>query len=148
MRRLPVGTHPVHWHTITVMPPPNQPEVHFYNKLNPIWWFGNVDDPKPPVWYRPNDKHRLAKWRWRNPLHNFDHYVIGIADKKFVRSGRYPERNSNPKGGWDFEVARRNLLWLPFASCQRGRFNFYWGWREHGSFGIKLNYSRPPEKVI
>jgi len=144
MKRPPTGTNSVPWHTITVTPPTNQPRIHFYNKLNPVWWLGNIDDPAPPAWYRPDDKHRTTKWRWRNPFHNFDHYVIGVADKKFARSGRWPERNSNPNGGWDFEVARRKLVLLPFLSWQRGRFNFYWGWREHGSFGIKLNYSRPP----
>ena len=147
MKRPPAGTNSVHWHTITVVPPPNQPRIHFYNKLNPVWWFGNVDDPTPPAWYRPGDKHRTTKWRWRNPFHNFDHYVIGVADKKFVRSGRYPERNSNPNGGWDFEVARRKLALLPFLSWQRGHFNFYFGWREHGSFGIKLNFSKPPDQL-
>jgi hypothetical protein len=146
MKRPPTGTNAVRWHTITVMPPSNQPKIHFYNKLNPVWWFGNIDDPIPPAWYRPDDKHRLAKWHLRNPFHNFDHYVIGVSDRKFVRSGRYPERNSDPNGGWDFEVARRKLALLPFASYQRGNFNFYFGWRERGDFGIKLNYSKPSKK--
>ena len=146
MKRPPAGTNSVRWHTITVTPPASQPKIHFYNKLNPVWWFGNIDDPTPPAWYRPDGKHRVGKWRLRNPFHNFDHYVIGVADKQFVRSGRYPERNSNPNGGWDFEVARRKLALLPFTSYQRGGFNFYFGWREHGSFGIKLNFSTPPAK--
>ena len=47
-------------------------------------------------------------------------------------------------GGWDFAVARRKLVLLPFISYQRGSFNFYFGWREHGNFGIKLNVSAPP----
>jgi hypothetical protein len=146
MKRPPAGTNSVRWHTITITPPTNQPKIHTYNKFNPVWWFGNIDDPKPPAWYRPNNKHRQAKWHLRNPFHNFDHYVIGVADKKFARSGRYPERNSNPNGGWDFEVARRKLALLPFISYQRAKFNFYFGWREHGSFGIKLNFSAPPAK--
>jgi hypothetical protein len=50
------------------------------------------------AWYRPGDRHRDLKWSFRNPFHNFDHYVIGIADKSFQRSGKYPERNSNPRG--------------------------------------------------
>jgi hypothetical protein len=51
------------------------------------------------------------------------------VDKEFVRSGKYPERNSSPQGGWDFAVARRKLVLLPYFSCSRG------------SFGIKLNVS-------
>jgi transposase len=29
----------------------------------------------------------------------------------------------------------------------RDRFNFYFGWRERGNFGIKLNFSKPPKSV-
>ena len=97
MMRPPAGTNSVRWHTITVTPPASQPKIHFYNKLNPVWWFGNIDDPTPPAWYRPDDKHRVGKWRLRNPFHNFDHYVIGVADKKFVRSGRYPAEEFKPE---------------------------------------------------
>ena len=146
MKRPPAGTNTVRWHTITVTPPTNLPAIHICDKLNPVWWFKNSDEPVPPAWYRPNDKHRVTKWHFRNPLHNFDNYVIGVADKEFKRSGKYPERNSNPNGGWDFEVARRKLAVLPFLSCQRGGFNLYFGWRERGNFGIKLNYSKPPAK--
>ncbi len=48
-------------------------------KFNPVWWFGNLDDPTPPDSYRPEDRHRKIKWRLRNPLHNFMFYVVGIA---------------------------------------------------------------------
>jgi hypothetical protein len=130
------------WHSIIVTPPKNLPKIHFYDKLNPVWWFENSDDPMPPAWYRPNDKHRTLKWHFRNPLHNFDSYVIGITDKKFVRSGRYPKRITNPHGGWDFAICGRRILFLPCFSYQRGKFEFYLGWRNHGSFGIKLNYSK------
>jgi hypothetical protein len=78
----------------------------------------------------------------RNPFHNFDFYVIGIADKEFVRSGRYPKKNSNPDGGWDFAVSKYKCLRLPFISYQRGKFNFYCGWRNRGNFGIKINFQK------
>jgi hypothetical protein len=147
MKPPPVGTNSVRWHSIKVTPNPDLPKIHFYNKLNPVWWFGNMDDPVPPAWFRPDSKHRVFLWHLRNPFHNFDHYVIGISDRKFVRSGKYPERNSSPDGGWNFAVARRKLAVLPFLSYQRGRFNFYFGWRERGDFGIKVNFSTPPEKT-
>ncbi len=134
------------WHTVKVVPRPGQPKIRTLDKLNPIWWFGNIDEPVPPDWYRPDDKHRTTKWRWRNSFHNFTNYVIGVADKPFARSGRYPERNSDPHGGWSFAVARRKLLLLPFFSYQRGRFTAYFGWRERGNFGMKLNVSAPPPK--
>lgn len=140
-----------HWHTVKVKPGAAAPKIHFYNKLNPVWWFKNSDDPKPPEWYRPDDKHRKAKWSFRNPMHNFDFYVIGVADKKFARSGQFPEKNSDPRGGWDFEAARYKFIWLPFISYHRPKFDFYFGWRNHGNFGIKININpapkQPPKKA-
>ena len=142
MRRPPPQTNSAGWHTILVTPKPGVPTIHCYNKLNPIWWLENADEPEPPDWYRPDDKHRVLKWRFRNPFHNFDHYVIGVADKTFHRSGRYPERNSDPNGGWDFELGRRKLVLLPFISYERSWCTFYFGWREHGAFGISLRFHR------
>jgi hypothetical protein len=129
----------VRWHTIEIKPGPNSPKTHFYNKLNPVWWFKNSNDPVPPEWYRPHDRHRNLKWSFRNPMHNFNFYVIGVADKKFARSGRFPEKNSDPRGGWDFEAARYKFIWLPFISYHRPKFDFYFGWRNHGNFGVKIN---------
>ena len=144
MTREPVGTSSARWHTITVTPKAGLPKIHFYNKLNPVWWLENADEPVPPAWYLPADQHRVTKWRFRNSFHNFDFYVIGVANKPFVRSGRYPERNSNPHGGWDFELARRKLALLPFISYERRSCTFYLGWREHGAFGLELRFHRKP----
>jgi hypothetical protein len=135
------NTECVNWRTIEMKPGPHAPEVHFYNRLNPVWWFKNSDDPVPPAWYRPNEKHREMKWSFRNPLHNFDFYVIGVADKTFYRSGKFPDRNSDPRGGWDFAAARWKFIWLPFVSYHREKVDFYLGWRNHGNFGIKFNLS-------
>jgi hypothetical protein len=147
MKRPPADPNSPRWHSIKVTPRAGLPKIHFYDKFNPVWWVENSDEPVPPKWYKPDDKHRVMKWRFRNPCHNFGNYVIGVADKEFVRSGKYPERNSRPRGGWDFAVARRKLVLLPFISYQQGSFNFYFGWREHGNFGIKLNVSAPPGKA-
>src|SRR5882724_12462986 len=135
----------VHWHTVKVKPGPAAPKIHFYNKLNPVWWLKNSDSPKPPAWYRPGEKHRGLKWSFRNPLHNFHFYVVGVADKKFSRSGRFPEKNSDPRGGWDFEAARYKFIYLPFISYHRPKFDFYFGWRNHGNFGIKININPKPK---
>ena len=141
-------TNSVPWRTVKIKPGPNVPKIHFYNKLNPVWWLKNSDDPNPPTWYRPDDKHRRVKWSFRNPLHNFNFYVIGVADKKFSRSGQFPEKNSDPRGGWDFEAARYKFIYLPYISYHReNKFDFYFGWRNHGNFGIKFNVNpvRPPK---
>src|SRR5262245_12755075 len=75
-------------------------------KWNPAFWFGNLEHPVPPDYYRPNDRWRNFKWRLRNPLNNFTFYVIGIADKTFKRVGPYPDRNGNPYGGWNWAVCK------------------------------------------
>jgi hypothetical protein len=127
------------WHGVTIAPPARLPRIHWYDKMNPVWWFKNVDEPKPPAWYKPHDHNRTLKWRFRNPFHNFNAYVIGVGDKTIVRSGRYPVRISNPRGGWNFAVTKYKWLRLPFISYQRGKFHFYFGWRDRGNFGAKVN---------
>jgi hypothetical protein len=145
MKLPPQDTNAVPWHTVVITPKASRPEIHFYDKLNPVWWFENADEPLPPDWYQPDDPHRVLKWRFRNPFHNFTHYVIGVEDKEFSRSGKFPERNSDPRGGWNFAIGRRWLAPLPFVSYERSWCTFYFGWREHGSFGLKLAFHRQPK---
>lgn len=145
MRLPPAATNIAPWHCLHVSPRTNLPPIHFYNKINPVWWLRNADEPTPPEWYRPGDPHRETKWSFRNPLHNLCFYVIGVADKKTVRCGRYPERNSDPNGGWNVAVTRRILVLLPFVSYERKWITFYFGWRERGAFGAKLNFHRRPK---
>ena len=128
------------WHHIVTVPPTNAPAVHFWNKLNPIWWAENASEPHAPAWYRPNGSWRNVWWWFRNPFSNFSSYVIGVADKPTVRYGRYPDKIGNPNGGWNFAVTRRRIVLLPFLDYKRGRFEFYFGWRQAGDFGIKLNF--------
>mgnify|MGYP001546469645 CR=1 FL=1 len=130
-----------HWHSIKITPPADLPQIHFWRKFDPIWWLENADEPVPPDWYRPHDKGRVTKWHFRNPFHNFTFYVIGIADKKSVRSGCYPDQIANPHGGWNVAVSRRRIILLPFISYQHGRFEFYFGWHPRGNFGVKFNFS-------
>lgn len=128
------------WHSVIVMPRTNLPPIHFYNKINPIWWFGNIDEPRAPDWYRPNGHFRNFMWYMRNPYENFSNYVIGVADKESVRYGVYPLSIGNPNGGWNFAVTRRRIVYLPFIDYKHHRFEFYFGWRERGNFGMKLNF--------
>ena len=125
-------------------PARNEPKVtvHTAQKFNPVWWFGNADEPVPPDWYQPDDPHRVRHWYWRNPLHNFTFYVVGVADKPFERVGRHPQDVFNPEGGWNFATVRHKYCRLPFCSYTRGRFATYWGWRERGNFGVKLTFRR------
>lgn len=108
-------------------------------KWNPVWWLGNADDPVPPDWYRPQGRGRAALWQARNPLHNFTFYVIGVADKDFLRYGSEPEAVFSKDGGWNWAMIQRGWLHLPFVSYQGRRLQFYALWRERGNFGLKLN---------
>ena len=118
-------------------PKPNL-HIKWYKKCSPIWWFGNADEPIPPDWYRPGRKHRVFSWHARNLLHNFDFYVIGVADKTTVRSGKYPRHVFNPHKGWNTGVTKYKCLRLPFVSYNHGQLDFYAGWRESGNFGLAL----------
>lgn len=131
----------VGWHTIIHRPDPDKPPIRTIDKFNPVWWFANRDQPNPPEDYHPGDKSRLLKWRMRNPFHNFSYYVIGIADKKFKRSGCHPEQTFLRDGGWNFAVSRYKVCPRPFLSWCHGTngFHFYCGWRTAGNFGLKLN---------
>jgi len=109
-------------------------------KLNPLWWLGNADEPVPPAWYRPGQRCRNVLWYFRNPFHNFDCYVIGISDQPFTRVGRYPDDTFNPHGGLNWSVSRYKCLRLPFISYVQGRFKAYAGWRAGGAFGLELKF--------
>ena len=108
-------------------------------KWNPIWWFGNADDPTPPDWYRPQARGRGVLWQARNPLHNFTFYVIGVADKDFLRYGSEPEAVFSRDGGWNWAIIQHSWCRLPFVSYQGEHLQFYALWRERGNFGLKLN---------
>ena len=135
------------WQTVLVQPRPDLPRIAWYDKLNPVWWFGNIDDPEPPEWYRRGEPRRRLKWYLRHPHHNFDNYVMGISDRISVRTGRYPRNVLNPRGGWNVCVSRYGCLGLPFLSYKQGAFEFYFGWRISGDFGIALRRNKPPVKT-
>jgi hypothetical protein len=132
-------------HELSVLTNSASPLRHFsaWQKLNPIWWFGNADDPVPPADYRPGKSWRKLTWQLRNPGHNLTFYVLGVADKRFTRKGPYPGQISNPSGGWNWAVCRYHGLRLPFVDYRHGGFEFYWGWRERGNLGLKLNFAAP-----
>lgn len=121
----------------------------FHKKLNPIWWFLNDDDPHPPEKYKPTSPKwwRYAYWYWRNPLHNFFWYVVGIHDRdnSEVVVWRIPDHLHNPNGGWNWSVIKCGRLFYPFISYKGKRLEkFYLGWRpERGAFGFKLNFHFP-----
>lgn len=109
-------------------------------KLNPAFWLGNDEDPLPPPNYLPDNPDRVSSWYWRNPLHNFTFYVVGVADQSFERIGLSPEVVFSPEGGWNWCVVKCGWMELPFISYKQGKFQAYYGWRDRGNFGVKLNF--------
>ena len=71
---------------------------------------------------------------------------MGIEDKPHTRVGRYPAKVANPNGGWNWAVCQYKRLRLPFVDYKRGRFEFYFGWRNGGNFGMKLNFRQGKAK--
>ncbi|MDB6130049.1 MAG: hypothetical protein JWM04_1156 [Verrucomicrobiales bacterium] len=129
----------------TVEPEDRHQNIPHFNvptiqKFNPVFWFKNADEPVPPEDYKPDDKRRGLKWNLRNPFHNFTYYVIGMADKPFVRTGKHAADVFNPEQGWNWAVCKYRRVRLPFISYQNGGLKFYFGWRERGNFGIKLTF--------
>ena len=129
------------------------PPIRAAQKWNPVWSFGNADDPAPPDWYRPGKSDRRMMWQMRNPLHNFTHYVIGVADKDTKRTGRHATHVFAPGGGWNWAFTRARICPLPFISFEGKCGRFYLGWRERGNFGGKINFkphrnpdAHPPSK--
>jgi len=118
--------------------------VTLKQKLNPIWWFGNIDDPEPCSidWYvkeQCNNKcNLLCKLKWffiRNPLHNFMFYVVGVEDKIESKKCKYVGKMWGGYKKWNFAYVKCKYFILPFVSYN-GNFQFYIGWRGKGNFGI------------
>jgi hypothetical protein len=128
----------VYWHE-----PDRSTHFGLAKKLDPIWWLGNSDDKQPPRTYMPGKCGRRVAWFFRNPLHNFTFYVIGMSDKTFSRVGPFPTETRNPFGGWNWALSRCGPIGMPFVDYKGRRFEFYFGWRTDGNFGIKINFKKP-----
>jgi hypothetical protein len=134
------------WHSIRVIPRTNTATITTLDKINPLWWCRNLDHMQAPDWHRPGKKFRGITWFTRNSFNNLTFYVVGIADKEHVRSGKYPESIWNPNGGWNYSVAEYKHLRLPMISYRGKRIDFYFGWRTRGNFGIKFNIKKKSDK--
>jgi len=121
-------------------------QAHRFNtwqKLNPVWWFGNADEPSAPDWYLPGGRCRNLRWHLRNPFHNFDCYVIGLSDKRFTRVGRFPEETFNPHNDWNWGVCLFHGVRFPYLSYSQRHLRAYFGWRPGGAFGMEFKLSGP-----
>ncbi len=118
-------------------------------KLNPIWWLGNEDEDYDSKW-KPDKSHEWRKFTYalRNPGHNFTFYVIGVADRDYVRYGRDAGQVWNRDGRVNLATIHAGPLRLPFYSRQGKYFDQYFGWREAGNFGIAFRRAHAPDRVF
>ena len=95
------------------------------NKKSFVWWFKNDWDPLPPDWSLPNSPMWLRKinWWFRNPMENFQRYVVGICDKNYtfytVRCDGFTK--DGELDGWELGYTKC----LPWISYNSKNFVFY-----------------------
>lgn len=116
-------------------------------KINPLWWFGNYNDPVDRVnqdgspahgTFYPDKPHwfRAMMWGLRNPLHNFMFFVIGLSDRKhLINDGQI----------WPAKGQKWNIR-LPFISYRGKKWEWYIGWRNGSTFGV--NFTKANTKAI
>ncbi len=140
----------------------NQYNPTWKERLNPIWWFGNVKwTPEcPDFYYEAEHKGKSMKWAtfvWyiRNPFQNFTHYVIGISDKadtdEYTIIGRDVDNFFSPTYNLNYWVVKYKWIvlpgmsfWYPIKKREDGNineqlnFHFQIGWKMGGNFGMAL----------
>jgi hypothetical protein len=122
--------------------------IAWYHKINPLWWFGNRDEPLPPDWYLPAVPMwgRIIGWYWRNPIHNFVAYVVGVQDREFTWVASKPNTVDKPfADGGGLMTAWLTVGWLrlPYVSYQGAGWQFYLGWHPSGKLGAALRKHTP-----
>lgn len=154
-------------------------------KLNPLWWFGNEDnqnvgtmtsavgdtapwfhgaDPTVKGWMGPTwpQWRRYLQWNFtRNPLNNFDSYVIGAQDQNYtvdvIKGDPSPtlhERDDVGEACVQIDTLNlkdgRKLPWFSYVQSAKdlnlfGKsitlpgFIFNVGWSPEGNFSIKAH---------
>jgi hypothetical protein len=141
-RKLPPG----HFYNVPREPDLSGSHLLSLPKLNPLWWGKNSDNPLPG-WWMPDEEDPLKRkrtWYRRNPMHNFTHYVIGVADRDFHRAGTHAPGVWDPDGGWNLAVTHSGpFIHLPFVSHRGNHFESYLGWRNAGNFGMAFRRAEP-----
>lgn len=132
-------------------------KVTIWKKLNPFWWFLDSDLPCGRRWWF--EKHCKKcnlicklKFAFRNPFHDFTHYVIGVQHK--IKDGScnpYCDYKRICTKNWIITIDKIeckfiNLYWIDFKH-KSGKYEFYIGWRCGGGFGIANRfYFKNPRK--
>jgi len=120
-------------------------------KKNKLWWFGNIDDPRPPDGYLRGKPEwfRIMCWYIRNPMHNYNHYVKGVGDKNRTVRGDYPYEKWNPNGEYNrlITIVHEDGRELPFESHRPYKhWLFRKNWERYEGWGPKGDYGRASRK--
>ena len=118
------------------------PEIKWYHRFNPLWWFDNIDDPHPPEQFvsKIADWSELRVWlwwKWRNKLHNGNYYVWGLAGKDIEVKSKYPGELFAPIG-YNWFLVKYKWLILPGLSYYGNVWRWYIGWLDSGQFGLEF----------
>jgi hypothetical protein len=137
--------------------------VPLIKKLNPIWWFRNDTEQSADEapWYHPDWSRARRYFYWnflRNPLQNFRCFIIGVQDRNYAVTGRYPvltiQRDDLVPPEYGFQCS---VIWLrvprPFVSYSGKYVVWYVGTQPTGIFGLKFNlhlsrHSLPDQSIV
>lgn len=107
---------------------------------------GNWHEPRPYPEKRAQQAEAslLPAWLWwalRNPLHNLNHFWLGIVPRAKRYQWIIPQetgwkRIKNPHSNWS-RWTKKNRLPLPYYRID-DRWTLYIGWLERGNFGLAL----------
>ena len=130
------------------------PELKWWMRLLPWFWFGNLDDPEPPAkfeghlrdfWsfrffraFLPYKWARALWWFARNPMHNFCHYTIGVSGLDIEVVGKGGRIDMWAETGWHWLIVKYKLLRLPYISYRDEKDRLYIGWGDSGQFGAEI----------
>lgn len=118
--------------------------ISWTDKINPLWWFGNRDDPVTPDWHMPGWPYWWRQFVWlfvRNPLHNFTAYVIGVQDREYTFHASKPNtinHTFSDGGGWLFGYCAVDWVRLPFTSYRGQQIEGYLGWHPSGKLALAI----------
>ena len=118
----------------------------WYKKINPLWWFGNANDPVDGIeWLNglPKPNHpgfhpekplwiRKILWGIRNPLHNLFFFVIGLEDQKGLVNAFIEQ--------WPGFAQKWNII-LPFICYKGSKWEWYAGWRHGTCLGFAFRHA-------
>lgn len=119
--------------------------LFFSHWLNP---FGNFSEPLPFPEKRKIEAEKswlppVIWWNIRNPLHNWNHFWIGITPLGNRYEWILPESNgwkrtvNDIKGNWQHSYwSKPHRISLPFWNFDNGNWQFYIGWLSRGNFGM------------